>query len=189
MKSKDDDISPEDRALFRDSVKGAIPLGDKRPTTLPSKKPSKKEPLDKKSSPNKAPIPHQDSWENLPLSDHSSQPVSSEDLLEYSGSGISHKDMRRLKAGDFHVESQLDLHGLTADEARHQLLHFLEKAQSQGWRCIRIVHGKGKHGTDTPILKNLANTWLRQLPQILAFCSAPRRDGGAGAVTVLLKVT
>lgn len=178
MKSKDDDISPEDRALFRDSVKGAVPLGDKRPTTL----------APKKSLPNKTPLTPEDSLANLPLSDHSSQIVSREELLEYSNSGISHKDMRRLKAGDFHIEKQLDLHGSTAEEARHQLLHFLEEAQTQGWRCVRIVHGKGKHGADTPILKNLVNTWLRQLPQILAFCSAPPRAGGAGAVILLLKV-
>ena len=37
-----------------------------------------------------------------------------------------------------------------------------------------------------PILKQKVNQWLRQRAEVLAFCSAPRFDGGTGAVYVLL---
>lgn len=186
MKSDDDDISPEDKALFRDSVKGTVPLGEKRAIAPLEKKVIKKEALTPKAPRQKPKIPRLENLEDFPLSDYSHEPVTGDKLLAFSGSGISHKDMRRLKSGEFHIDGALDLHGSTAEEARHQFLTFLEKAQSQGWRCVRIVHGKGKHGTATPILKNLVNTWLQQLPSILAFCSASNRDGGAGAVYVLL---
>jgi DNA-nicking Smr family endonuclease len=197
----DDDLSPEDRALFRDSVKGATPLGEKRPTSLPSKKTKKKVGVksrivqkksligsDKLGSSDTQQIinKRQSLAETVSLSDHSPYPVRGEELLEYSGSGISQKDMRRLKDGDFPVDGALDLHGTTTEEARHALLSFLDHAQNQGWHCVRIVHGKGKHGSEVPIIKNLVNSWLRQLPPILAFSSAPRRDGGAGAVYVLI---
>jgi DNA-nicking Smr family endonuclease len=197
----DDELSHEDRALFRDSVKGATPLGEQRPTSLPVKKPKKKVDLPLPIVQKKSKI-SSDKWDSLAtqqisqnrqplaesvaLSDHSPYPVSGEGLLEYSDSGISQKDMRRLKDGDFPVEGALDLHGTTTEEARHALLSFLDHAQNRGWRCVRIVHGKGKHGSEVPIIKNLVNSWLRQLPPILAFCSTPRRDGGAGAVYVLI---
>ena len=48
---------------------------------------------------------------------------------------------------------------------------------------VKIVHGKGSEA----ILKTCINGWLRQLPEVLAFCSAPPKDGGNGAVLVLLK--
>ncbi len=184
---KDHDLSPEDRALFRKSIAGTIPLGDKRPTALPVKKSSTAQSTQKEIAHKHHRPKSEISLVSIPLSDHSSNPVAAETLLEYSASGLSNKDMRRLKTGEFRVQSSLDLHGYTADEARYQILRFLEKALAEDRRCIRIVHGKGKHGSETPILKNLVNTWLRQLPPILAFCSAPPRDGGAGAVTVLLK--
>jgi DNA-nicking Smr family endonuclease len=171
---------------LRDSVKGTVPLGATRPISTPAKKSIKKEELTSKAPRKKPQTPKLENLEYFPLSDFSPQPVTGDQAIQFTGGGISHKDMKRLKSGEFHVDGVLDLHGSTAEEARHQFLAFLEKAQSQGWRCVRIVHGKGKHGTDTPILKNLVNTWLRQLPSIIAFCSAPNRDGGTGAVYVLI---
>ena len=38
-------------------------------------------------------------------------------------------------------------------------------------------------------LKGKVNHWLMQRDEVLAFCSAPRTDGGTGAVYVLLKST
>ncbi len=184
MKSDDDKLSPEDRALFRDSVKDATPLGEKPAvkTQLTIKAPQTTQP---EKSRKKITI-RKESLLDFPLSDYSKETVTGDTVLEFSGKGISHKDMRRLKSGEFKVESALDLHGLTADEARQQILSFLDRAQQRGWHCVRIVHGKGKHGHETPVLKNLVNTWLRQLPNIIAFSSAKPRDGGAGAVYVLL---
>lgn len=51
---------------------------------------------------------------------------------------------------------------------------------------VKIVHGKGAH-TGQTLLKTYVNGWLPQLPDVLAFVSALPRDGGAGAVYVLLR--
>ena len=37
------------------------------------------------------------------------------------------------------------------------------------------------------MLKQKVNYWLRLRDEVLAFCSATRRDGGSGAVYVLLR--
>ena len=50
-----------------------------------------------------------------------------------------------------------------------------------------IIHGKGQGSKDQqPILKQKTNQWLRQRDEVLAFCSAPRWNGGTGATYVLL---
>ncbi len=51
-----------------------------------------------------------------------------------------------------------------------------------------LVHGKSKRPDDAkPILKNLVNQRLREYSNVLAFCSATAKDGGSGAVYILLK--
>ena len=58
---------------------------------------------------------------------------------------------------------------------------------STGYGCVRIIHGKGLHGdSGAPVLKNLVDRLLRQRADVLAFHSRRRRQGGTGAVLVLL---
>jgi DNA-nicking Smr family endonuclease len=85
------------------------------------------------------------------------------------------------------VELELDLHGLTVSYAREMLLEFLRACRQRRVRCVQIVHGKGKSSDRQPILKHKLNLWLRQWEDVLAFCSARPRDGGTGAVYVLLR--
>jgi len=52
---------------------------------------------------------------------------------------------------------------------------------------VHIIHGKGYRSENShPVLKNNLNQWLRQHRDVQAFCSASAKDGGAGAVLVLL---
>lgn len=181
---KKDDITPEERALFRESVKGTIPLGEEHPEP---KTPQSFQKDEKDHIKQNVTAARGIDLNSLPLSDHGPLSVGGEEMIEYRGSGISDKDMKRLKKGEFSVQGALDLHGVIADQAREELIRFLTKAQTQQWRCVRIVHGKGKHRGETPILKNLVNAWLRQIPIVIAFCSSAPHEGGAGAVTILLK--
>ena len=53
---------------------------------------------------------------------------------------------------------------------------------------MRIVHGKGLSSPGKiPVLKPRVNHWLAQRDEVLAFVSTPPRDGGTGAIYVLLK--
>ncbi|NTV11163.1 MAG: DNA mismatch repair protein MutS, partial [Zoogloea sp.] len=83
---------------------------------------------------------------------------------------------------------ELDLHGMTRDEARAALARFVATSLQQGLRCIRLIHGKGLGSPGRlPILKHLSRGWLAQRDDILAFCQARPHDGGDGALLILLR--
>lgn len=113
--------------------------------------------------------------------------VESGDELGFRRDGTSDSVLRRLRRGEFAIRDELDLHGMTQDEARAALAAFLAEAVSRGQRCVRIIHGKGlRSGHRGPVLKSAVNRWLRRHAAVVAFCSARRNDGGTGALYVLL---
>ena len=107
-------------------------------------------------------------------------------FLEFRRDGIQHRTYHDLRRGIIEPEATLDLHGLRVLEARKALAGFLGQSTARGRRCVRIIHGKGRGSSEQPILKQKINQWLPQRPEVLAFTSAPRWDGGTGAVYVLL---
>lgn len=116
--------------------------------------------------------------------------VGLEDSMSFMGPGIQHNVLKKLRKGRFGLDAEIDLHGLNSNEAKRQLLHFLHDCVEDGCRCVHIVHGKGYRSADNhPVLKNNLNLWLRQHKSVQAFCSAPPKDGGTGAVFVLLQLS
>ena len=110
------------------------------------------------------------------------------DELYFKRSGVQERILRKLRRGQFPIESELDLHGMTVSVAKKELDDFLSHCQSTNRRCIRIIHGKGYGSTNKiPVLKNNLNRWLQRYDSILAFCSTPSHDGGTGAVYALIK--
>jgi DNA-nicking Smr family endonuclease len=105
--------------------------------------------------------------------------------------GLDPRVLRRLRRGDFAWQDHLDLHGMTADQARPAVDAFLLRAVRAGHRCILIVHGRGLNSKDqTPVLKEKLKSWLargRAAQIVLAFTTARPVDGGAGALYVLLR--
>jgi DNA-nicking Smr family endonuclease len=116
--------------------------------------------------------------------------VGHEETLSYTAPGIQHSVFAKLRKGFFGVQAEIDLHGLNSEAAKQQLLDFLYASTQYGYRCVHIIHGKGYRSSDAhPILKNHINRWLRQHKSVQAFCSASQRQGGTGAVYVLLKIS
>lgn len=114
--------------------------------------------------------------------------VAPEESLFFSRGGLQHRLLRQFKRGDLRPEAQLDLHGCTLTEASALLARFLSNAQSNQQRCVRVIHGKGHRSSEgRPVLKAQVNQWLRDVPFVLAFSSAQAKDGGMGAVYVLLR--
>lgn len=108
--------------------------------------------------------------------------------LSYRGPGLQDAAFRRLQRGTYHMDAELDLHGLRADEAKLAIGQFLAESQARGRRCVRIIHGKGLRSKgEGPVLKQRLDGWLRQRNDVLAFCSAQPRHGGTGAAYVLLR--
>ena len=110
-------------------------------------------------------------------------PVAAESILSYKQPTLQNKVFTQLKQGKLRWYDAVDIHGCTIEEARAAVTQLLSQAKQNNETSVKIVHGKGSEA----ILKTCVNGWLRQLPEVLAFCSAPPKDGGNGAVLVLLK--
>lgn len=116
--------------------------------------------------------------------------IQATDSLFFSRDGLQHKTIKKLKRGAFAIDEKIDLHGLNKQEAQLLLYEFLTEQASQHRRCLLIVHGKGMGSLNSrPVLKNLVFKLLKNEPSVLAFTSAQARDGGTGAVYVLLRKT
>ncbi len=113
--------------------------------------------------------------------------LDTDDELSYRRSGIGTDVTQKLRKGHWSLQGQIDLHGLRSDEAREALGQFIRDAHKRGWRCVRVVHGKGLGSPGkTPVLKSKVQRWLVQKTEVLAFVQAKGSEGGAGALVVLL---
>ena len=171
----------DEEALLRDALKGVAPLRDSGRASL--------------QRPPRAPIPAQTLREDEQvlqdsLSDQLPMEVGLEtgEELVFLRSGLSNQILKKLRRGFWATQDQLDLHGLRSEEARTLLVDFLNDALKHGYRCVRIVHGKGLRSRNAePVLKRKVGNWLAQRDEVLAFVQARPEDGGGGAVMVLLK--
>ena len=101
--------------------------------------------------------------------------------------GVSRSVMKKLKRGRYHIAAELDLHGLTSDQARQALKEFLVECEWRRYSCVRIITGKGNRSGDRgPVLKPRVSRWLRKCADVHAFSTARPNDGGSGALYVLL---
>ncbi|CAM5197473.1 Endonuclease MutS2 [Castellaniella defragrans] len=97
--------------------------------------------------------------------------------------------LRGLRRGKWLPEAILDLHGSSEEQAHDRLDRFVSTCVEHGIRCVRIVHGKGigsRHGS--PILKSAVRIHLGRLLAVQAWVQCAEPDGGAGAVTALLRL-
>ncbi|MGA2448417.1 MAG: Smr/MutS family protein [Polyangiaceae bacterium] len=99
--------------------------------------------------------------------------------------------LRRLRRGLMPIDSRVDLHGLSASEARAQIETFLATMRARHERCVLIIHGKGLHSpSGASVLRGEITAWLSQgqvSQHVAAFATADAQDGGEGATYVLLR--
>ena len=141
MKRRDDKpatgpapASDEDTSLFREAVRGVAPLAApgkiiharKRPPPIPQQTPR-----DAQSAPADL------------LSDHIPLEIEAGDAWSFMCPGVSQQTLRRLRRGYWGIQAQLDLHGLTREQARLELVAFLNSSGQRGLRCVQVIHGKG----------------------------------------------
>ena len=108
--------------------------------------------------------------------------------LSFRRPGMGVDVVRRLRAGTWSIQRQIDLHGLRREDAREALGQFIREAHKAGLRCVRVVHGKGLGSPGRmPVLKGRVHSWLIQKNEVMAFVQARPVDGGAGALVVLLR--
>jgi DNA-nicking Smr family endonuclease len=171
-------LTQEDRDLFRQSVGKVRSIKSDKLHLKTNKKPK--------------PVPRAQALETehpLDFTISASETLSQEDKLSFLSPGLQKNVLKKLRKGYYGLNAEIDLHGLTSTDAQQQLLRFLHSCVEKGCRCVCIVHGKGYRSPDNfPVLKNNINLWLRQHKDVQAFCSTPPKDGGTGAVFVLLRL-
>ncbi len=176
-KDNNKDDEPGDN-LFKQAIDDVRPLTQDKVSPYRPKK---------KAVPYKRIEDDQDVMDSL-LSDHVSEEIESGEELLFQRPGIQNNVMRKLRKGQYSIEAHLDLHRMIVPQARESLVDFLVTSRKHDLRCVRVVHGKGLGSPGKlPVLKGKVNSWLKQRDDVLAFCSAPRHDGGTGAVYILLK--
>jgi len=161
-------VDESDKSLFRSTVNKQMPVD----------KDGNKEEVHNNKKP----------W-NKPFEDYSYLPkpnLTASDSISHSQVGVSPKTLKKMKQGRISYAPYIDLHGQKIEEACQSLSKFIHYHRDE--RFIQIIHGKGYNSDQNlSILKSQVVHYLKQHPQVLAFCSCPQKMGGTGAVFVYLK--
>lgn len=178
------DIQPEesDTDLFLKAMQGTQKISPVN--TVPIEKPKKKK-LNAQLLAKRVAAQgfHESEGENLSDTQAMLNPVGSQQTLSYRIATLQNKVFEELKLGKIRWFEAVDLHGCTVEQAREAILQLIQIAKAENQNVVKVVHGKGPDA----VLKTYVNSWLRQHRDVLAFVSAPEKQGGTGAVLVLLK--
>lgn len=167
---------PDDFQLFRDHVGDVVPI-----------KSARVEEFHRRPPPRPLPKTHQihDTKDTTVVAESK---IITDQFITFFRPGIQIRVLEKLRQGQITPQLELDLHGLRVADAEATLDIFLKECRQRKLRCICIIHGKGNRSDGgQSILKCKVNYWLRCYTDVLAFTSAPRWDGGTGAVYVLLR--
>lgn len=176
---------PDEKTLWQRALNGVKPLATEATAPLHLPRPDKQEMLMRRAR-----AEGEREMDNLGISDTQAlmNPVASEAQLAFRRVGVQVGQFKKLQDGQLVWKAAVDLHGCTVEQARMAVLQLIADARAESITVVKIVHGKG-YSLDTggSLLKTCVNGWLQQHPAVLAFCSATSKDGGNGAVLVLLK--
>lgn len=175
------ELIDDDKVLFMQAMSGVRPLKHEKSVNHAQKT----DPKDPTALFRRANAEGTDEPTQASLSDMQAllNPVAGEAFLSYKHPTLQNKVFEQLRQGKLRWYDAVDLHGSSIDEARDAVQTIITNAVKHGETVVKIVHGKG---TDA-IIKTCVNGWLRQIPDVMAFVSAPAGDGGNGAVLVLIK--
>lgn len=114
------------------------------------------------------------------------------------GHDVDRNTLKRFQKGQMPIEARLDLHGMNQGQAHEALRAFIAASYAAGRRCVIVITGKGLTGKTSEewgnakpgVLKQRVPEWLEDAalkPYILQISKAQRKDGGDGALYVLLR--
>lgn len=115
--------------------------------------------------------------------------VQPNEVLSYRSAGAQPYVLTKLKRGEYREADFIDLHGKTVEQAYEITRRFIMHAHNEGFRCVLIIHGKGErdHLKKKATIKSYVAHWLKQMPEVVAYHSAPEWKGGTGAVMIIVK--
>ncbi len=174
--------TPDELRLWRDAMRDAVPLG-----ALPPLPPEPVEPVAPPPVVGSAPAP------SPPAPSLSVPPPRRESMAALVPADLPGFDRRtsdRLRKGRIGIQARIDLHGMTQAEAHGALAAFVLRCWNDGRRSALVITGKGSVGQGGGVLRRAVPMWLNQPPlreRIIGIEEAGLRDGGAGALYVLLR--
>lgn len=107
-----------------------------------------------------------------------------------SALGLEPGRLHALREGRIRPQATLDLHGFSATDGARAATQFIARVVAAGHVCALIIVGRGRRSMGEPVLREVVPPTLTQsesAPAVLAICSAHARDGGPGALYVLLR--
>ena len=84
-------------------------------------------------------------------------------------------------------EASIDLHGLTREEAEIRLHSFITECVRRGMKKVLIIHGKGNHSDEGPVLSHAVRVFIESDKRLGKFGFADKNLGGKGATWVLIR--
>ena len=173
-------IKPDERALFQQAMRGTTPLHEE---------PTAAEPINVTAPCNTTALHKQKKRQSAEIATQA--PLGKDGLAgdSFYRAGVQRNTLQALKRGNLRIDDVIDLHGHDRRSASQRLSHFIAQCFLSGYRCIRVITGKGRRspGRESVIRKDTCY-WLQQHPKVLAYCPAQPHDGGMGAFYVLLNV-
>ena len=154
-------LKSEERALWRETMRGVTPLRPERPEETI------------------APPPRESKSRRAPSSPKPAPPARAKSIA-----ALDRRTAARLKRGTLAIEARLDLHGMTQAEAHDALARFLARAQKHGSRAVLVITGK------SGVLHSAVPRWLAESDnrvRILAIRRAYAQHGGEGALYLVLR--
>ena len=122
---------------------------------------------------------------------HSGSAFSLPELRHGTHAGLDKNNAKKLKKGLHPIEGRIDLHGMTQKQAHSEVNSFIQESFNRKKRCVLVITGKGnKQDGSVGVLRLAVPRWLNEEPNrscILAFSYAVPKDGGEGALYVMLK--
>lgn len=80
------------------------------------------------------------------------------------------------------LEDSIDLHTFSPRDVVSVVEEYLEAAASEGYREVRLIHGKG-----TGVQREAVRSVLSRHPLVASYADAPPEAGGWGATRVILR--
>lgn len=94
---------------------------------------------------------------------------------------------RRRRLHAMKCDAVIDLHGLTRDDAWARLESFFADAVRRGLEKVLIIHGKGTHSAEDPVLGPMVRVFLEQHRHAGESGHSGKESGGTGSTWVILK--
>ncbi len=132
----------------------------------------------------------EDTFERIHLSDWDLEKSKSQttDIISYKKCYFSKKQWRSFIKGDVGILICLDLHGLNREDAWEAVQAYVDDLYCRHIKWGLIIHGKGNASDNSIVnLKQLLAQHLQKLSHVLAYHTAMPKDGGSGALYVMIQ--